>query len=76
MEPSNLFKETLEKAQKGNREAQYDLAILYYEGLEVDESIDECLEWMTLSYDNGYLPAKAWLEDFYFDDDVNVQANS
>ena len=52
MEPSNLFKETLEKAQKGNREAQYDLAILYYEGLEVDESIDECLEWMTLSYDN------------------------
>ena len=34
------------------------------------------LYWMNAAADAGYVPALAWLEDYYFDDDATVQAYS
>lgn len=76
MKSSKLFYDTLKLAEDGDPKAQYDLAIMYEEGLEVEEDMYECLTWMTMSYDNGYPPAKEWLEDYYFDDDERTQGYS
>jgi TPR repeat protein len=73
---SKLFNQTMKLAKEGNALAQYDLAIMYFEGIEVEEDIYECLTWMTLSYDNGYPLAKDWLEDFYFNDSSRTQGHS
>jgi TPR repeat protein len=76
MKPSALFLETLALAEAGIPEKQYEVAMMYYHGEEVDEDIESCLEWMHRSYDQGYEWAKDFLEEFYFDDDPNTQAHS
>lgn len=76
MEPSALFLETLQLAESGDPKKQYEVAMMYFHGEEVEEDIDACLEWMHRSYDQGFEWAKEFLEDFYFDDDPQTQAHS
>ena len=64
------------QAKMGKPHQMYALAIRYYEGTGVEEDSEKALYWMNLAADAGYAPALAWLEDYHFDDDANVQAHS
>ena len=70
------FEELLKEAENGNAEAMYLVAIEYQLGKVVEQDLQEAAAWMTEAAELGNEDAKAWLEDYYFDDDANVQANS
>lgn len=70
------FEELLKEAENGNAEAMYLVAIEYQLGNVVEQDLQEAAAWMTEAAELGNEDAKAWLEDYYFDDDANVQANS
>ena len=70
------FEELLKEAENGNAEAMYLVAIEYQLGNVVEQDLQEAVAWMTEAAELGNEDAKAWLEDYYFDDDANVQANS
>lgn len=70
------FDELLKEAENGNAEAMYLVAIEYQLGNVVEQDLQEAAAWMTEAAELGNEDAKAWLEDYYFDDDANVQANS
>ena len=64
------------QARMGKPHQMYALAIRCYAGIGVEENLQKALYWMNLAADTGYSRVIAWLEDYYFDDDVAVQAYS
>ncbi|MCR5349109.1 MAG: SEL1-like repeat protein [Bacilli bacterium] len=68
---------TLSKqAHRGIPEAQYALGLCYYEGKGVAKDERKGVEWIREAALQGYKPAKDWMEDYAFDDDPGVQAES
>ena len=47
-----------DKAVKGNAEAQFNLAICYYEGTGVDKNYTEAYAWMLKAAQQGYARAQ------------------
>ena len=70
------FEKLLKEAESGNAHAMYLVGIEYELGQVVEQNMQEALAWMTEAADLGDKDAKAWIEDYYFDDDANVQAHS
>lgn len=70
------FKKLLKEAEKGNMHAMYLVALEYELGIVVEKDIDEAIAWMNEAADLGDKDAKAWLADYYFDDDSCVQSHS
>ena len=66
------FERLLTEAKNGNAHAMYLVAIEY----ELKGDMKGTLEWMNEAADLGDPDAIVWLEDYYFDDDACVQANS
>ena len=54
----------------------YLVGIEYELGQVVEQDMQEALAWMSEAADLGDEEAKAWIEDYYFDDDAGVQAHS
>lgn len=70
------FKMLLARAQSGDPEAMYLVGLEYNLGHVVVADVEEALAWMDEAAKLGHEDAKAWLDDYYFDDDANVQAYS
>ena len=70
------FKKLLQEAKNGNAHAMYLVALEYELGIVVEKDMEEAIDWMNESADLGDKDAKAWLDDYYFDDDAGVQAHS
>lgn len=76
MKKSKKLRVICKQAKMGKPHQMYALALRYYEGVGVEEDMEMALYWMNAAADAGYVPALAWLEDYYFDDDATVQAYS
>ena len=72
----NKFKNLLKKAENGDADAMYLVGLAYEAGNFVEADINEAIAWMKDSADLGNNDAKAWLEDYYFDDNACTQAYS
>ena len=72
----NEFKNLLKKAENGDSNAMYLIGLSYEAGDGVEADINEAVAWMKGADELGNKDARAWLEDYYFDDDANVQAQS
>lgn len=70
------FEKLLQEAENGNAHAMYLVALEYELGIVVEKDMEEAIAWMNESADLGDKDAKAWLDDYYFDDDAGVQAHS
>ncbi|MBQ2804370.1 MAG: sel1 repeat family protein [Clostridia bacterium] len=70
------FEILLRKAQNGDANAMYQVALCYEDGIVVEYNLDEAIAWMNSSADLGNLQAVDWLMEYYFDDDSGVQSQS
>lgn len=70
------FEILLKKAQNGDANAMYQVALCYEDGIVVEHNLDEAIAWMNSSADLGNLQAVDWLMEYYFDDDSGVQSQS
>ena len=70
------FERLLEEAKNGNAHSMYLVGIEYELGQIVKFDMQEALAWISDAADLGDDDAKAWIEDYYFDDDANTQAHS
>ena len=70
------FEKLLKEAESGNANAMYLVAIEYQLGKIVEQDLQEAAAWMSDAAELGHEEAKAWLDDYYFDDDAKVQAHS
>jgi TPR repeat protein len=62
---AETFDETLEKAQRGDAEAQYNLGWNYGIGIGVPEDDAEALKWYRLAADQGHAKAQYNLAEMY-----------
>lgn len=62
----------IKRAKMGNPASMYRLGIFR----ELDGDMNEALEWISASAALGYTPAEEWIKDYFFDDDVCIQANA
>jgi uncharacterized protein len=64
-EALRLLKELLEK-DSDNDEYQYRMAIIYYEGMGVEQDLREAFKWMLKSAENEHIDAQYELANMYF----------
>ncbi|MCF6241196.1 MAG: sel1 repeat family protein [Bacteroidales bacterium] len=65
----NIFEETLALATNGNSEAQYSLAMQYYDGNGVEQNKLEAVKWLIKSAQKGFLKAQIKLAGMYYGGD-------
>ena len=65
MSDDPLFKERLELASSGDREAQYAIAQAYLFGTGVEESVEQALSWLRKAAADGHRAAQVQLGDHY-----------
>ena len=53
-------------AKKGNVDAQYDLGVMYYEGIKVPKEIEKAVDWFTRSAEQGDKEAQYTLGVIYY----------
>lgn len=59
------FTKVMSKAQSGDREAQYLMALIYLEGRLVPKDFTTGQSWMLKSAEQGYVPAQAGMGEMY-----------
>ena len=64
----------LDKAEQGDAKAQFDIAVIYYQGLRIDQNLQEAAKWYLKSAEQGYSPAQANLSSMYLQG-VGVERN-
>ena len=70
------FKQLLARAEDGDAGAMLLVGLAYESGDGTEADIKEALAWMISAAELGNRDAKAWLDDYYFDDDAGVQSHS
>lgn len=55
-----------EAAERGDREAQYNFGILYWDGNYIEKNRVKSIEWYQKSADQGYIPAQCNLGVIYY----------
>jgi len=57
------FNELLDKAQKGDKESQFELGIAYYSGEGTQRNLEEAVKWFMLATEKGdvFAPFVLWL---------------
>jgi uncharacterized protein len=59
------FTKVMSKAQSGDREAQYLMALIYLEGRLVPKDFAAARSWMLKPAEQGYVPAQAGMGEMY-----------
>ena len=54
---SRAFNTALTKSQEGDKKSQYELALLYQQGIGTDVYTDQAALWLNKSAKQGYKPA-------------------
>ena len=49
-------------AEQGDRIAQFNVGLLYFEGLGVPQDENEAVKWVTKAAEQEFPPARMWLE--------------
>ena len=60
------FKKDLRKAKKGNAQAQYNVALCYEKGEEIEKNLALAIQWYTKAAEQGHAPAQYNLGDCYY----------
>ncbi len=76
MKITKKFKQIKKAAQMGKPHAMYQLGLHYETGKYVTQNQMTAAWWISMAAEEGYAPAKEWMQDYLFDDDANVQANA
>ena len=63
------FNDLITSAENGKAEAQFSLAMAYFEGIFVDRNFDEGEKWLVKAAKNGHNEAKRELHAIYFQGD-------
>lgn len=59
------FQQTLEAAQRGDAEAQYDLACMYVNGNKVEQNLAKAARWFRKAAEQGHALSQAGLGFMY-----------
>ena len=62
------FNEYLKAAQNGDAEAQYNLAVCYYNGDEVGKDLVQSAKWWLKSAEQGYADSQYWIAYCYLNE--------
>ena len=62
---TDTFEETLEKAQKGDAQAQFDIGNMYYEGEGVSQDYSEAFKWCSKAAKQGHAKAQNYVGLMY-----------
>ena len=65
--PETLVEDITKSAKKGDKEAQNDLGLMYYEGEGVPQDYEKAIEWYTKSAEQGHAWAQYNLGLMYYD---------
>ncbi len=76
MKKSKKIKALIKGAKMGKASAQYALGLAYEEGKSLPQSTERAIAWIGEAAAQGHEGAKAWLAEYYFDDDAFTQANA
>lgn len=76
MAKSKKYRKLLKSAKMGKPQAMYRTGLCCQTGRMTEKDMTKAALWMTAASDKGYPPAEEWLNDYYFDDDALIQAES
>ena len=60
-------RETLQLAERGNAQAQFNLGMMYENGQGVRQDDAEAVKWYRLAAEQGFAPAQVLLDTIYND---------
>ncbi len=63
---ANTIAELQQKANNGNAQAQFDLALCYINGTDIEKNKELALEWSIKAAENGHVEAQFTLGMYYF----------
>lgn len=63
---ANSFEEVKKLAESGNKDAQYNLGLMYYEGENIETDYEKAVYWITKSAEQGYAKAQYSLGMIYY----------
>lgn len=76
MSKTKKLRRLVKQAKMGKPYAMYQLGICYQIGRYFSHDMNKASEWISAAAEQGIAPAVEWMQDYYFDDDASVQANS
>ena len=76
MAKSKKFRKLLKSAKTGRPQAMYRTGICFQTGHMTVKDMDKAAQWMTAAIEEGYAPAIEWINDYFFDDNALIQAES
>ena len=57
------FEQTKELAEQGDADAQYNLAVMYLQGVDVTQDHAEAIWWLTNAAEQGHAHAQFWVDN-------------
>ncbi len=76
MSKPKKLRKLIKAAKMGKPFAMYQLGLCYESGKYMEQNIRTAAEWISCAAEAGYAPAIEWMNDYKFDDNADVQANS
>lgn len=76
MRKPKKLRKLIKAAKMGKPYAMYRLGIYFETGTMTKKNSDKAAEWISAAAEVGYAPAKKWIEDYSFDDNALIQAES
>lgn len=76
MRKPKKLRKLIKAAKMGKPCAMYRLGIYFETGNMTEKNIDKAARWISAAAEVGYTPAKEWIEDYSFDDNALIQAES
>jgi len=76
MSKSKKLRALTKQAKMGNPCAMYRLGIRYQLGIGFAQDMKKAADWIACAAEMDYAPAIEWINDYSFDDNACVQANS
>lgn len=73
--PKKLRK-LIKTAKMGKPHAMFRLGICFETGTMTEKNMDKAARWISAAAESGYAPALEWINDYSFDDNAAVQAES
>ena len=76
MRKPKKLRKLIKAAKMGKPCAMYRLGIYFETGTMTEKNLNKAAWWITAADEYGYTPDKEWTEDYSFDDNALIQAES
>ncbi len=73
--PKKLRK-LIKAAKMGKPHAMFRLGICFETGTMTEKNTDKAAQWISAAAESSYTPAIEWINDYSFDDNALIQAES